>query len=138
MSAEPVTEPDIASAALDDPRYSPLVRQLFDRRPHAGRMEAAPDVVEGHAGGALDGAEVRFWLKVTGDRIQATSFLAYGCPHVVATAAWMAQRARGMQLAEIARADWRQAEQILAIPPEKRGRLLIVEDALQAAANALR
>jgi NifU-like protein involved in Fe-S cluster formation len=101
-------------------------------------MEPAPDVVEGHAGGALDGAEVRFWLKLVGDRIQATSFLAHGCPHVIAAAAWMAQRARGMQLADVARADWRQVEQILGIPPEKRGRLLIVEDALHAAAGLLR
>ncbi len=118
--------------------YSALVMHLFERLPHAGRMESAPDVVEGHAGGKLEGAEVRFWLKCVGARIQATSFLAYGCPHTIAAAAWMAQRARGMQLMDVERADWREAEQVLSIPPEKRGRVLIVGDALRAAAQAMR
>jgi len=118
--------------------YSALVLHLFDRLPHAGRMEPAVDVAEGHAGGQMDGVEVRFWLKCAGGRIQATSFLAFGCPHTIAAAAWMAQRARGLHLDELEATDWRQAEQILGIPAEKRGRLLIVEDALKAAALAMR
>jgi len=118
--------------------YSALVMHLFERLPHAGRMEPAADVTEGHAGGKMEGAEVRFWLKCSGPRIQATSFLAYGCPHTIAAAAWMAQRARGMQLTDVERADWREIEQVLSIPAEKRGRVLIVEDALKAAARAIR
>lgn len=118
--------------------YNELVLQLFSRLPHAGRMEPADDVGEGHAGSALEGTEVRFWLKCSAQRIQATSFLAYGCPHTVAAAAWMAQLARGMRLDAVDTADWRAAENILKIPPQKRGRLLIVEDALKAAALAMR
>jgi NifU-like protein involved in Fe-S cluster formation len=118
--------------------YNELVLQLFSRLPHAGRMPSADDVGEGHAGSPVEGAEVRFWLKCSAGRIQATSFLAYGCPHTVAAAAWMAQRARGLQLDAVASADWRAAESVLEIPPEKRGRLLIVEDALRAAALAMR
>lgn len=118
--------------------YSPLVVDLFERRPHAGRMAASIDVAEGCGGSQLQGAEVWFWLKHTAGRIQATSFLAYGCPHVIAAASWLAQRVRGLPLGEVEGMDYREMEQTLAVPPQKRGRLLIVEDALKAAARGAR
>jgi nitrogen fixation NifU-like protein len=116
--------------------YHPRVIELFQRLPFAGRMEPAPDVFLGWAGGQGQGAEVHFWIKCPDDRIQAISFQAYGCPHTVAACAWVAERARGLSLVDVARTAWLQVERALAVPPEKRGRLLIVEDALQAATKA--
>lgn len=112
--------------------YHPQVIELFQRLPFAGRMEPAADVFAGTAGGQGQGAEVHFWIKCSAGRIQAISFQAYGCPHTVAACAWMAQRARGLTLADVARTAWMQVERALAVPAEKRGRLLIVEDALLA------
>ena len=116
--------------------YHPQVVELFQRLPFAGRMEPGPGVFTGVAGQQGQGAEVHFWIKCNGERIQAISFQAYGCPHTLAACAWVAQRARGLTLGEVRRTAWLQVERALAVPPEKRGRLLIVEDALQAAVKA--
>jgi nitrogen fixation protein NifU and related proteins len=116
-------------------QYNAQVADLFQRAPCAGRMEPGPGVYAGTAGSAVEGTEVRFWLKVGGGRIQAVSFLAYGCPHTIAAAAWMAHHARGLALSEVDRTAWLEVERALAVPPQKRGRLLIVEDALKDAAK---
>jgi NifU-like protein involved in Fe-S cluster formation len=121
---------------MNDGRYHPQVVELFQRLPFAGRMDSGMGVFTGAAGGQGQGAEVRFWIKCHSERIQAISFQAYGCPHTLAASAWVAQRARGLTLGDVRRTAWLQVERALAVPPEKRGRLLIVDDALQAAAKA--
>jgi hypothetical protein len=62
--------------------------------------------------------------------VKSALFKAYGCPHTLAVAAWVAERLRGRDRAGLAPgtpADWAEA---LAVPVEKLGRLLVVEDAL--------
>jgi NifU-like protein involved in Fe-S cluster formation len=113
--------------------YSSQVADLFQRTPFAGRMEPGPGVFSGFAGSTVEGTEVSFWIKVGGGRIQAVSFLAYGCPHTIAAAAWMAHHARGLAVTDVNRTVWLEVERALAVPPQKRGRLLIVEDALKDA-----
>ena len=115
--------------------YLPQVVELFQRLPFAGRMEAGPGIFTGSAGDPSHGTEVRFWLKCQDGRIQAVSFQAYGCPHTLAAASWIAHQVRGMALPDVRRRDWLEAEQALGVPPEKRGRLLVIEDALKAAAG---
>ena len=115
--------------------YNAQVAELVARTPFAGRMDPGPGVFMGSAGSSMDGAEVTFWLRVGGGRIQAISFLAYGCPHTIAAAAWVAHHARGLSLNEVGRTAWLEVERSLAVPPQKRGRLLVVEDALKAASR---
>lgn len=122
--------------ALNGHSYSSQVVELFERLPFAGQMEPGPSVFTGTGGERLQGAEVRYWIKCSGGRIQAISFQAFGCPYTIAAAAWVAQHARGMSVTEVEHARWLKAERALELPPEKRGRLLIVEDALRAAAKA--
>jgi NifU-like protein involved in Fe-S cluster formation len=116
--------------------YSPLVLELFDRRPHVGRMPEATDVYLGRGRDAARGVDVQIWIKYTLQRIQATSFLAYGCPHTVAATSWWAQRVRGLQIDDAKQVIWQEAERALAVPPEKRGKLLVIEDAVRLALNA--
>lgn len=116
--------------------YHPQVIELFQHTPFAGEMKAGAGVFVGTAGSQSHGAEVRFWLKSGGGRIQAISFRAYGCPHTIAAAGWLAHQVRGMTFSEIDRISWREMERELAVPPQKRGRLLIVEDALKSAVKA--
>jgi nitrogen fixation NifU-like protein len=119
-----------------DGEYSSVVLDLFDRRPHAGKMTTSADVFVGRAGEQSRGVDVQFWLKCTAGRIQATSFQAYGCPHSIAAASWWAQRVRGLKLADAEQVGWREAEEVLSAPAEKRGRLLVVEDAMRMALKA--
>jgi nitrogen fixation protein NifU and related proteins len=116
--------------------YHPQVAELFLHTPFAGEMEPGLGVFVGTAGSQSAGTEVRFWLKAGGGRIQAISFRAYGCPHTIAAAAWVAHHARGLALADVGQTSWLEVERALAVPPQKRGRLLIVEDALKSAVKA--
>jgi cysteine desulfurase len=73
---------------------------------------------------------VRFTLGVQEGVVKSALFKAYGCPHTLAVAAWVTERLRGRGRANLAPgtpAEWAEA---LAVPVEKLGRLLVVEDAL--------
>jgi len=99
----------------------------------AGRGAAAPVSgipIVGEAGGPGQEAWVRFRLRIQDGVVKSALFKAYGCPHTLAVAAWVSQRLRGRGRADLAPgtpAEWADA---LAVPVEKLGRLLVVEDAL--------
>ncbi|HUA25174.1 MAG TPA: aminotransferase class V-fold PLP-dependent enzyme [Steroidobacteraceae bacterium] len=84
----------------------------------------------GEAGGPGQEVWVRFRLQVADNVVKSALFKAYGCPHTLAVAAWVTDRLRGRGRADLAPgtpAEWAEA---LAVPVEKLGRLLVVEDAL--------
>jgi len=86
--------------------------------------------VVGEAGGPGQEVWVRFRLTVERGIVKSALVKAYGCPHTLMVATWIAERLRGRgraNLAPGAPADWAEA---LAVPIEKLGRLLVVEDAL--------
>jgi hypothetical protein len=93
-----------------------------------------PDVYRGTAGSRAQGTWVQFDLQVSGGLVRAARFLAFACPHTIAVSAWVAEHADG----PVARAALPEDVQVLSdrfgVPVEKRGRLLIVEDAWIAAA----
>jgi cysteine desulfurase len=73
---------------------------------------------------------VRFTLDVQDGVVKGALFKAYGCPHTLAVVSWVAERLRGRGRADLppgTPAEWAEA---LAVPAEKLGRLLVVEDAL--------
>jgi cysteine desulfurase len=86
--------------------------------------------VVGEAGGPGQEVWVRFRLHIQKGVVKSALLKAYGCPHTLAVATWVAERLRGRGRAELAPgtpAEWAEA---LAVPIEKLGRLLVVEDAL--------
>jgi cysteine desulfurase len=110
---------------------SPDARQLFTRLPGAGALEG-PGVVRGEAGNVAAEAWVRFHVRIAEGSVRDARFQAYGCPHTLAVAAWITSRLPGRPLRRLALgapAEWARA---LEVPVEKLGRLLVVEDALQA------
>jgi hypothetical protein len=87
--------------------------------------------VVGEAGGPGQEVWVRFRLQVRDGSVQKASFRAYGCPHTLAVAGWVADRLAGRGRTDLmpgTPADWAQH---LAVPVEKLGRLLKIEDALR-------
>jgi hypothetical protein len=99
----------------------------------AGRLGApGARVLTGEAGGPKREAWVRFHLAVRDGTVQDARFQARACPDTVRVAAWLAGQLPGRSrdsLVPGVPASW--AEE-LAVPVEKLGRLLIVEDALTA------
>jgi cysteine desulfurase len=128
---------------IDDDTYAigfdiltPEARRLFAHLPGAGRLEPGADVVQGEGGGEAAEAWVRFYARIAGGIVRDARFQARGCPHTLAVTAWLTgrlpqQALRGLSLGKPA--EWAQA---LAVPVEKLGRLLMVEDALLACLRA--
>lgn len=122
-------------------RYSAEVLALFERLPGTGAPYSGPGIaVTGEAEALARGAWVRFDARVGEGRLLACEFRAWGCPHVLAAAARTAAGLVGAALAQATVPGARELQQALAAPPEKLGRLLVVEDAaiaLLAAARAV-
>ena len=86
--------------------------------------------LRGAAGSEAAGARVQFELRIAGEIVRDARFSAWGCPHTLAAAAWVASRLPGRSRAALlpgSPQEWRAA---LGIPAEKLGRLLVVEDAI--------
>ena len=86
----------------------------------------------GEAGSAQEGTWVRFHLLVRGEYVKEALFQAFACPHTVDVAGWLCERLAGRNLTQLASgtpAEWAEAR---SVPVEKLGRLLVVEDALNA------
>jgi cysteine desulfurase len=106
------------------------VTRLRQLSPASEPAAGGPSEVVGEAGGPGLEAWVRFRLHVADGIVKRALFKAYGCPHTVAVTAWVTERLRGRGRADLAPgtpAEWADA---LAVPVEKLGRLLVVEDAL--------
>jgi len=88
--------------------------------------------VTGEGGAAGQDTWIRFHLIVADDVVKDARFQAYGCPHTVAVAAWIAKALPGRRREALqpgTPAEWAADH---GVPVEKLGRLLVVEDAVQA------
>jgi cysteine desulfurase len=94
--------------------------------PTAGRA------VSGEAGTQGEGTWVRFQLLLEGNNVKEARFKAFACPHTVETARWLCQQLRGRTRADLLPGTPAQWARACAVPVEKLGRLLVVEDALRA------
>ena len=118
--------------------YNSLVVEHFERPRNGGRYEPGDDVIEGRAGRLDQGVMFVLSARVANGRVHALRFEAYGCPHCVAAGSWLTERLAGSTRAELQAWSWREAAEALEVPTEKRGRLLILEDAVRALAEAWR
>jgi hypothetical protein len=139
----------VSVGAVADPAdpLGPELRGLFGALHHAGELPSASvasaaagagagtaRVVYGEAGREQRGTRVRFMLRLLGEQLVEVRYRAYGCPHTLAACEWLAQQLEAGGRARLgAAADWAAR---LGVPPPKLGRLLVVEDALNAALAA--
>ena len=145
-SAGPAKERSSEDGArsLADPRIgperdplSPLARQYFEALAGAGVLDeanapAGTRILRGEAGSAADGTWVRFHLAV-GDLVVKTAlFQAYGCPHTLAVASWLTTQLPGRPRLDAVPGTPAAWLELMQVPVEKLGRLLVVEDALRA------
>ena len=115
--------------------YNELTLRYFETAAAAGIL-TGPRVFRGTAGSRTSGTWVQFDLQAAAGIIQAARFLAFGCPHTIAVSAWVAERAAGHALRTALPESVQALSERFAVPVEKRGRLLIIEDAWAAAAAA--
>jgi NifU-like protein involved in Fe-S cluster formation len=111
-------------------KYNDLTRRYFEQ-PAAYGVLTGPGTFRGAAGSRAQGTWVQFDVQAAGEPrvIAAASFLAFGCPHVIAVAAWLAQQAAGRRVEPALPESVQTLRARFDAPMEKLGRLLIVEDA---------
>jgi NifU-like protein involved in Fe-S cluster formation len=113
-------------------KYSGEVRHRFETAPRHGRILAAPsERLSGGAGETGRGVRVEFEARVRGGVIAECRFRAFGCPHVIAAASWVAEQAEGRAVGESDWLDPRRLAELLEVPAYKLGSLLVVEDAFR-------
>ena len=112
--------------------YNDLTRNYFESAANAGELDG-PGVFRGAAGDRDQGAWVQFDLRINGGAVSEASFLAFACPHTIAVAAWLAEQAVGRHVVPQLPESVQTLRDRFAVPVEKMGRLLIVEDAWLAA-----
>lgn len=121
------------------PGYSPKVRALFSELGGAGDPAPGDGVLVSGEARALDrGAWVRFAARIVGGRFEDCRFRAFGCPHTLAAASFVACRLRGAPLDAVSTLSPAILARELDVPAEKMGRLLVLDDALQALLADLR
>lgn len=121
-----------------EPEYPPLVIDHFHHPRNGGHFEAGEGVIKGVAGSVAHGTLFALSARIASDRIEAVRFEAYGCPHCIAAGSWLSERLVGLDQPALAAWNWRDADQMLHFPLEKRGRLLILEDAVRSLSEAWR
>lgn len=118
--------------------YTSLVIEHFEHPRNAGRFAPADDVIESSAGVLAQGTVFNLSARVAPDVLIEVRFEAFGCPHCIAAGSWLTGRLTGANFEELANWSWREAAQALQVPAEKRGHLLILEDAVRRLADAWR
>lgn len=115
--------------------YSELTRRYFESAANAGELRG-PGVFRGAAGDRSQGIRVQFDLQVGHGIVEQARFLAFACPHTIAVCAWLTEAAIGSPALRGLPHSVQELRDRFAVPIEKMGRLLIVEDAWRAAAAA--
>jgi NifU-like protein involved in Fe-S cluster formation len=72
---------------------------------------------------------VQFDVEIRGGVVRTARFLAFGCPEAIAVAAWVVEQAAGGNVRAALPESVEELSQRFAVPVEKRGRLLVIEDA---------
>lgn len=114
--------------------YNALVVEHFERPRNVGLIAAGADTIEGVAGRMDQGTQFKLTARIEAGRIVAARFEAYGCPHCIAAASYLTERLRGATRGDLEQWSWRELAAVLDVPTAKRGRLLVLEDAVRALA----
>jgi hypothetical protein len=121
------------------PGYNALTRRFFEHPLNVGELRGL-GVGSGAAGSPSQGTWVRFHIQILRGAITAARFNAFGCPHVIAVASWLTESAVGSAAGPPGAPGLPEPvsalQQRFEVPAEKRGRLLLVEDAWIAAIQA--
>ena len=121
---------------MEELDYSKIVLDRFERPINAGRLHGRD--VTGVAGDESLGTRVEFDFRLRQGVVEKGTFRAYGCPHAIAAASWVAEAAEGRRLSDTGWFDAHELAKVLAVPDYKLGVLLVVEDALLDAAGTHR
>jgi NifU-like protein involved in Fe-S cluster formation len=113
--------------------YSARVRALFAEPAHAGTLE------DSHQADVDDqGLRIQLFATVENGCITALRFKAWACPHVIAAAEAFCDEFEGLPADKLLEFSASGLMQSLAVPVEKTGRILVLEDAVRSLGSVVR
>jgi NifU-like protein involved in Fe-S cluster formation len=118
-------------------RYSEAVRRRFANPAHAGDLPPGYAPAARAEAGDGGGMRVQLVAAAEGGVIAALRFRAFGCPHLIAAAEAACEDYEGRPARALATFRAAELMERLAVPVEKTGRILLIEDALAALAAQL-
>ena len=112
--------------------YNSVVREYFADTRHCGDI----------AGAAIgyfedQGIRIRLAADVVDGQLALLCFRAFGCPHVIAAAEAVCRQFEGHRVEDLEQFNTAQIMQQLAVPVEKTGRILVLEDTVRSLGQAI-
>ena len=118
--------------------YNPRVLGHFAQPVHAGDLQARyPVAARGEATEAGGGCQILLTAGTDGTEFREVRHRVLGCPHLIAAAEELCRRAEGRPVASPGLFVRSELMTLLAVPVEKSGRMLLLEDAWQALCRGL-
>ena len=117
---------------VDDP-YNETVRAFFENPTHAGDLQGDyARVLTADAAESECGARIMLFAGIADGMIAEMRFRALACPHLVAAAEWLCRDRQNGPVSGLSAFDRHGLMEQLAVPPEKTGKILLLEDALKS------
>jgi NifU-like protein involved in Fe-S cluster formation len=111
--------------------YNEAVRRHFADPLHAGDLQGTFErTLVADVSDSDKGAHIVMVAGIRDDVIARMAFRAWGCPHLIAALESACERLVGQPVASLENYDSADITQELSVPPEKMGRILLLEDAL--------
>ena len=112
--------------------YNATLRDLFAAPAHAGTVpDGVRTLVEDQ------GMRVELSATVEKGQLAVLRFRAWGCPHLLAAAEWACRHYEGGPAAALENVPIARIMEDLAVPTEKTGRILVLEDAIRSLGRSL-
>lgn len=112
--------------------YNDAVRRYFGEAAHAGDLSRDyPLNLRAEVSASDRGSKVILAAGVANDLVVELRFRVLGCPHLIAAAEALCQDREQGGVAALGVFDLQEMMARLAIPVEKTGRILLLEDALK-------
>ena len=112
--------------------YSPAVRDLFAAPAHAGVLDGGSTILVED-----QGVRVELSARLEQGRLAAIRFRAWGCPHQIAATEWACAHYEAGPASALETFPTDRIMEYLAVPTEKTGRILVLEDAIRALGRSL-
>lgn len=112
--------------------YSPLIQDHFRNPRYVGKLPTTEDVFHAEAKTPASDAIIRINIKCNSQIIEETRFLAHGCVATLATASWLTESLRGLELVKARHIDMASICEALDLPVHKRFCAVMAEDLLNS------
>lgn len=125
-------------ASQADNPYNSCTRRYFGQPVHAGDLKGEYTVsAVALADESTAGARIQLAVGVEDGRLKECRFRVFGCPHLIAAGEWLCEHYEGKTLDELQQFKAADCMNLLAVPVEKTGRILLLEDAIRSLTGIL-